>query len=88
MKSYFEGEKPMSESPLLYSKDGDTARIVLNRPEKRNALSIELSDLLVDAIADIKRSTKIKLVVIQGAGDTFCAGDDITEMFQWINDED
>lgn len=77
----------MAESPLLYTQDGDTARIVLNRPEKRNALSIELSDLLVDAIADIKRSTAIKLVVIQGAGDTFCAGDDITEMYKWINDE-
>lgn len=78
----------MAESPLLYSKDGDTARIVLNRPDKRNALSIELSDLLVSAIADIKRSTAIKLVVIQGAGDTFCAGDDITEMYKWLNDED
>ena len=55
--------------------DGDTARITLNRPEARNALSIELSDMLVDAIQTIKKSTEIKFVVIKGAGDTFCAGD-------------
>ena len=78
----------MPNSPLLLTIEGDTARIVLNRPEKRNALSIELSDLLMDAIQAIKRSTAIKLVVIQGAGETFCAGDDITEMYKWLNDEE
>jgi len=77
----------MAEKPLLLSMDGDTARITLNRPEARNALSIELSDMLVDAIQTIKKSTEIKFVVIKGAGDTFCAGDDITEMVKWIEDE-
>jgi len=77
----------MAEKPLLLFMDGDTARITLNRPEARNALSIELSDMLVDAIQTIKRSTEIKFVVIKGAGDTFCAGDDITEMVKWIEDE-
>ena len=77
----------MSEKPLLLSMNGDTARITLNRPESRNALSIELSDMLVDAIQTIKKSTEIKFVVIKGAGDTFCAGDDITEMVKWIEDE-
>ncbi len=77
----------MSEKALLLEMDGDTARITLNRPEVRNALSIELSDMLVDAILKIKRSTDIKFVVIKGAGDTFCAGDDIKEMIHWIEDE-
>jgi enoyl-CoA hydratase len=77
----------MAEEPLLLVKEGDTARITLNRPEARNALSIELSDLLFEAILTIKRSTDIKFVVIKGAGDTFCAGDDITEMIRWGNDE-
>ena len=75
----------MAEKPLLLSMDGDTARITLNRPEARNALSIELSDILVDAIQIIKKSTDIKFVVIKGAGDTFCAGDDITEMVNLID---
>ena len=77
----------MAEKPLLLAMDGDTARITLNRPEVHNALSIELSDMLVDAIQTIKKSTEIKFVVIKGAGDTFCAGDDITEMVKWIEDE-
>ena len=77
----------MAEKPLLLAMDGDTARITLNRPEVHNALSIELSDMLVDAIQTIKKSTEIKFVVIKGAGDTFCAGDDITEMVKWVEDE-
>ena len=77
----------MSEKPLLLAVDGDTARITLNRPEVRNALSIELSDMFVDAVQTIKRSTDIKFVVIRGAGNTFCAGDDIKEMIRWIEDE-
>lgn len=48
----------MAEKPLLLAIDGDTARITLNRPEVRNALSIELSDMLVDAIQTIKKSTE------------------------------
>ena len=77
----------MREKPLLLDMDGDVARITLNRPEVRNALSIELSDMLFDAILTVKRSTDVKFVVIKGAGDTFCAGDDITEMYRWGDDE-
>lgn len=77
----------MNQKPLLFSKEGDTAKIILNRPEVRNALSIELSDMLVEAIQNIKKSTDIKFVVIKGAGNNFCAGDDIKEMLRWGDDE-
>ena len=77
----------MTQDPLLLSMEGDVARITLNRPEVRNALSIELSDRLVEAIQIVKKSTDTKFVVIQGAGDTFCAGDDISEMLKWGDDE-
>ena len=77
----------MAEKPLILAMDGDTARITLNRPEVHNALSIELSDMLVDAIQTIKKSTEIKFVVIKGAGNSFCVGDDITEMLKWGDDE-
>jgi enoyl-CoA hydratase len=65
---------------LHYAEDGPVARITLNRPEKRNALSIALSDELIRAIDRVQDSVTLKVLVIQGAGDTFCAGDDITEM--------
>jgi enoyl-CoA hydratase len=77
----------MQDKPLLLVMEGDVAHITLNRPEVRNALSIEMSDMLIDAIIELKRSTDIKFVVIKGAGDTFCAGDDITEMYRWGDDE-
>jgi enoyl-CoA hydratase len=77
----------MQDEPLLLAMEGDVARITLNRPEVRNALSIELSDMLFDAILTVKRSTDVKFVVIKGAGGTFCAGDDITEMYRWGDDE-
>jgi len=80
-------EKIMNENPVLWEMDNDTARITLNRPAVHNALSIELSDRLVEAIQTIKKSTKIKFVVIKGAGASFGVGDDITEMVNWINDE-
>jgi enoyl-CoA hydratase len=74
---------PTDFQELRYSENGPVARITLDRPEKRNALSIALSDELIRAIALVQESADIKVLVIQGAGDTFCAGDDITEMHTW-----
>jgi enoyl-CoA hydratase len=75
--------KPSDFELLRYAEEGPIARITLNRPERRNALSIALSDELIGAIACVQKSTSLKVLVIQGAGDTFCAGDDITEMHTW-----
>jgi len=68
---------------LRFAEEGSVARITLNRPEKRNALSIALSNELIRAIDRVQESTTVKVLVIDGAGETFCAGDDITEMFEW-----
>lgn len=51
----------MADKPLLLSIEEDTARITLNRPRYRNALSIELSDMLVDAIQTLKIYCKSRL---------------------------
>lgn len=68
---------------LRYVEDGPVVRITLDRPDKRNALSIALSDELLAAIEQVQDSVDVKVLVIQGAGETFCAGDDITEMHKW-----
>ncbi len=70
---------------LLYEQDGPIARITLNRPERRNALSMQLSEELVAALEFVQRSETVKVLVVQGAAGTFCAGDDITEMGLWGN---
>ncbi len=70
---------------LIYEEDGAVARITLNRPARRNALSIQLSDELTAALERVRNSEAVKVLVIGGAGETFCAGDDITEMGLWGN---
>jgi len=75
------GRAPFEQ--LLYEEQGPVVRITLNRPERRNALSMQLSEELESAFALVQRSDTAKVLVIQGAGASFCAGDDITEMALW-----
>jgi enoyl-CoA hydratase len=76
---------PSAFEQLLYEEDGPVVRITLNRPERRNALSMQLSEELTAALELVRRSQSVKVLVIAGAGETFCAGDDITEMGLWGN---
>ncbi len=54
------------------------ARITLNRPEKRNALSFALLTELADALWDADDDKRVHSVILRGAGPSFCAGYDIT----------
>lgn len=56
---------------------GLVERITLNRPDKRNALSFQLQDELIDAVQTAERSGEVRVIVIRGAGPSFCAGYDI-----------
>ena len=68
----------MSEAMIDYSKAGAIATITLNRPEKFNTLRIELIEQLDDALRDANRDDGIKVIVLQGAGDSFCGGFDFS----------
>lgn len=70
---------------LLYEERDRTAFLTLNRPHVRNCLSMKLSDELIGAIERVRASESLRFLVIRGAGETFCAGDDITEMPSWGN---
>ena len=70
---------------LLYEERDRTAFLTLNRPQVRNCLSMKLSDELLGAIERVRASEALRFLVIRGAGETFCAGDDITEMPSWGN---
>lgn len=70
---------------LLYEERDRTAFLTLNRPQVRNCLSMKLSDELLLAIERVRASESLRFLVIRGAGETFCAGDDITEMPSWGN---
>lgn len=68
---------------LRYVEEGPVARITLDRPDARNALSMHLSDELTHVLERVRDSATVKVLTIRGAGGTFCAGDDITEMPRW-----
>jgi len=59
-------------------EDG-VAILTLDRPERKNALSIALRDAASDALDELARSDQLRALVITGAGDAFCAGFDLEE---------
>jgi enoyl-CoA hydratase/carnithine racemase len=65
---------------LLRSAPEDgVARLTLHRPERKNALSIALRDQISDALSALAANPEVKVVVLTGSGDTFCAGFDLKE---------
>ncbi len=56
------------------------ARITLNRPEKRNALSLDLMEELIAALREVSARECVRAIVIEGAGPAFSAGHDLAEM--------
>jgi len=62
------------------TQDGVVARLTLERPEARNALSRAMADALEAALARLARADEVRAVVVAGRGRSFCAGADISEM--------
>ncbi len=61
--------------------DGNVAVIELNRPEKLNAMTPEMAELLADAVKACNANDAVRAVVLTGAGPkSFCAGSDIAEL--------
>jgi enoyl-CoA hydratase/carnithine racemase len=73
----------MSDRLLLRTAPDDgVVTLTLNRPDKKNALSIALRDEVSDALDELAADDTVKTVVITGAGDVFCAGFDLREFQQ------
>jgi enoyl-CoA hydratase/carnithine racemase len=64
---------------LSIERHGEVALVTLQRPEKRNALSIELRVELAAAFGDLGKDDEIGCVVLTGAGPAFCSGMDTTQ---------
>jgi enoyl-CoA hydratase len=64
---------------MRIERDGDVAIATMNRPEKRNALSIELRTELAAAFAELSEDDTVGCIVLTGAGSAFCSGMDTTE---------
>jgi enoyl-CoA hydratase/carnithine racemase len=73
---------------LLVERADDYATLTLNRPEKRNALSVQLRDEISGALDALAADAAIKVVVITGAGGVFSAGFDLSEFDRAAADDD
>ncbi len=62
----------------LYSTSGPIATITLNRPEKYNTLRPSLLNNLDDALRRANTDNEVKIIILEGAGDAFCAGFDFS----------
>jgi feruloyl-CoA hydratase/lyase len=67
-------------------EDGITT-ITLNRPEKRNAMNPTLHLEMLDALTELETDRDTRIVVITGAGEAWCAGQDLREFFRGLDDK-
>jgi enoyl-CoA hydratase len=68
------------DNELIIERDGPVARLTVNRPEVRNALSIAITQQIAQTLRDLSRDRTVRVFVLTGAGDrVFVSGADVTE---------
>jgi 2-(1,2-epoxy-1,2-dihydrophenyl)acetyl-CoA isomerase len=65
---------------ILLDSAGGAARITMNRPERLNALNVQMGIELLAALEECEHDPAVRAIVLTGAGRGFCAGDDLKEM--------
>ncbi len=70
----------MRYTDLTLDRDGAVAVLTLNRPTRRNALSLALMREVMAAVAEVGADRGVGALVVRGAGPAFCAGHDLAEM--------
>jgi trans-feruloyl-CoA hydratase/vanillin synthase len=64
---------------LLVTKDGGVTTLAFNRPEKRNAMSPQLHAEMFELLTDLRYDKETRVIVLTGAGENFCAGQDLKQ---------
>ena len=78
--SVLETTDTAAAGPVLVRRDGAAARITLNRPAQRNALSLQVMEEVTAALEELARDRDVRVIVVDAAGPAFCAGHDLAEM--------
>jgi len=76
----------MEYPDIAYAKGNGIATVTLNRPDKRNAFTPEMSDSMYRAVEDSADDKSIRVIVMTGTGRAFCAGADVKAMAQGFDD--
>jgi len=77
----------MSYRTLLVSPAAPIRTITLNRPERRNALSLELMEELIAALDEVSSDSATRVVILAATGKVFCSGHDLSEMVDRSTEE-
>jgi enoyl-CoA hydratase/carnithine racemase len=68
----------LSNQPLLVRKKNNICTLTLNRPEKKNSLSLELIEQIISTLEELAEDDNVRALIVSGAGDeAFCSGFDI-----------
>jgi len=70
----------MTEPAVIVEKDAHVQVVTINRPEKKNAVNCEVMCRLYDAWVALDRDEELRVGILTGRGDTFCAGMDLGEI--------
>jgi enoyl-CoA hydratase/carnithine racemase len=68
----------MAGEAVLVEREGGVATLTLNRPEVRNAMTLELTEAFAAAVERLRQDPEVRVVVVTGAGPAFCAGGDLS----------
>ena len=71
----------MSEH-VLVERDGDCLSVTLNRPERRNAITVAMYATLADAIEQAADDESLRMITLRGQGEDFTAGNDLNDFMQ------
>lgn len=70
----------MGYEAILVERDAPVATITMNRPEKRNALSVDMMQALIDAFKTLSRDKEVRAIILAANGPAFSAGHDLREL--------
>lgn len=74
-----------SYQTVKVEREGGITWVILNRPEKRNAMSPQLHYDMLDAITELETDKETRVMILTGAGESWCAGQDLREYFRALD---
>jgi len=73
----------MEDEGFKVEKKNNIATLILNRPERLNAITVRMGNVTLPAVfEELRQDEDVKVIVITGAGDSFCSGADIISVFE------
>jgi enoyl-CoA hydratase/carnithine racemase len=77
-----------ADVPLVVSRDGHVAVLTIDRPEKRNAMTAGMWAALPGVLTSLAGDPAVRALVVTGAGPSFCAGADISDLLSGADPDD